>query len=101
MLLSVYLVVCLLVALGFCSDKNIGSLIWIVAKPGRRRKFEKSEKGCLSFLEMIYVPDLFVLQISKPCVIKTTVTSEPIGNCDIAVFNTLQGTPVTINRANR
>lgn len=40
---------------------------------------------------MIYAPDLFTLVISKPCAIKTSLISLPIGNCDICDFNTLQG----------
>lgn len=40
---------------------------------------------------MIYAAGLFTLVISEPCAIKTSLISLPIGNCDICVFNTLQG----------
>lgn len=43
-------------------------------------------------LEMMSsAPDLFMLVISEPCTIKTTLISLQIGNCDICVFNALQG----------
>lgn len=41
---------------------------------------------------MIYAPDLFMLVISKTCVIKTSLILPPIGNCDICVKRTERGT---------
>lgn len=62
-----------------------GHPILISAKPERAAEFGLSGKeGMMSPLEMmISAPDLFMLVIFEACVIKTSLISLQIGNCDM------------------
>lgn len=59
----------------------------ISTKPERAAEFEQSgEEGMMPPLEMmISAPDLFMLVISETRLIKTSLISLQIGNCDMCV----------------